>query len=344
MAMKSNMAGLAGVGALAMAGLAAAPAPAQAQAQFNWTCAHDQPITPGNEGYKEIHWQEFKRLVEERSKGRIAIKVVGAGQMGETPQLLDNMRIGTIDCTDTSGATGGQYHPEVGILSVPYVVQSVKHRALLVDESRLLYAEVSKVIKAKLNATTVGTQHAGVRSVYTRTKPIKTPEDLKGLKIRTMPSKNQVEGWKALGALPTVVAFSEVYGALQTGTVDAAESSPMFFWGMKHYETAKFYSLTNHLLNMGWTLVSDRSMDKLPKDLQDIVKKSASEASAKGRQYDIDSDEGFLKRLIAAGVIVNEVDTAPFVKLAEAAHDSLAKEFGGEKILQIARDEAKLAK
>ena len=335
--------GASAIGAAALVGFAlAGPAPAAA-AEVELTCAHDQPVTKGAEGYKEIQWQYFKKTVEAKSNGRIAVKVVGASQLGDAPQLVENMKIGTVDCTDTSAATGGPFIPAISILSVPYVIENLAHRERLVDVNGPMFAAVKKLVNDKLDATIVGTWHSGVRSVYHRTKPIRTPADLAGVKIRTMQSKAQVSSWKALGAAPTAIAFVEVYAALQAGVVDAAENSPMFLWSMKHYEAIKYYSLTGHLMNIGWAMISNRALAKIPADLRDMVIEAGRDGAAVGRKYDIEIDAKFMKQVVDAGVIVNEVDTAPFVALALGVHDEMAKELGGEELLAIARAEGKKA-
>ena len=321
----------------------AGPAPAAA-ADVKLTCAHDQPVTAGNEGYKEIQWQFFKKTVEAKSNGRIEVDVLGAGQLGDVPQLIENMKIGTVDCTDISAATGGPFIPEISILSVPYVVENLKHRARLVDVNGPMFKAVGKLVSDKLDATIVGTEHSGMRSIYHRTKQIKTPADLVGVKVRTMQSKAQVSSWKALGAAPTAIAFAEVYAALQAGVVDAAENSPMFLWSMKHFEAIKYYSLTKHLMNTGWAMISNRALAKIPADLRAMVLEAGRDGAAAGRKYDIEVDAKFMKQIVAAGVIVNDVDTGPFVALARGVHDEMAKDLGGEELLAIARAESKMVK
>ena len=178
--------GASALGAAALVAVAlAGPAPATA-ADVSLTCAHDQPVAKGAEGYKEIQWQHFKKTVEAKSNGRIAVKVLGAGQLGDAPQLIENLKIGTVDCTDISAATGGPFIPAISILSVPYVVENLEHRARIVDTDGPVFAEVARLVKETLDATLMGTSHSSIRSVYTRTKPVNTPDDLKGLKIRTM--------------------------------------------------------------------------------------------------------------------------------------------------------------
>ena len=103
----------------------------------------------------------------------------------------------------------------------------------------------------------------------------------------------------------------------------------------------KYYSLTGHLMNIGFEMIHERSINKIPADLRDMVLAAGKEAAAVGRKYDVDVDVKFMKKLTDAGIIVNEVDTAPFVGRARAVHDQMARELKGEKFLEIARAEAK---
>ena len=313
-------------------------------AEVKIVCAHDQPVTPGNEGYKEIQWQYFKKAVEERSKGRIEVQVIGAGQLGDSPQLVEGMKIGTVDCTDISGASAGPFIPPMQLAAVPYLVESIKHRDRLIAESGPFYAEMKKLVWDYLKAHTVGANTASVRSVYNSKKPIKSPDDLVGLKIRTMQSPAQVKSWKALGAVASALPFAEVYAGLQSGVIDGAENSPMFLWGMKHHEVTKYYSKTNHLINIGFVFIHDRAFQKIPADLRDMVLKAGSEACAAARKYDNDVDEKFLDQITKAGVVINEVDPAPFVAKITPVHEELAKEYKAENLLKIIRDEAAKAR
>ena len=170
------------------------------------------------------------------------------------------------------------------------------------------------------------------------------PEDLAGLKLRTMQSPAQVKSWQALGAAPTPIAFAEVYSALQSGVIDGAENQPMFLWNMKHYETIKFLSLTNHMINIGVLAISNRGMNKVPAELRDIIIQSGRIAGDAGRAYDRNTDAEFMDRVKKAGVVVNEVDVRPFVSKLATLHDELAKDFKAENLLKIVREEAAVAR
>ena len=323
--------------AVAFAAVNATPAPA---AEITLRCAHDQ----AKDGFYEIIWQTFKTLVEPTSGGRIEVKIFGGAQLGDEAQLLENMKIGTVDCAGSSVGNIGGHIPAAGLLGVPYIIQNDAHRMRVVDGKGRFFKALSEVVKATGNFRALGMTTAGVRSVYNKKRPIMTPDDLKGLKIRVMTSDTQVKSWKALGAVPTAMAFAEVYTGLLTGAVDAAENSPMFLWNMKHYEGIKYYSLTAHMVATGVTMISEKAYQKLPEDLREIVMAAGDKATEVGRFYDEEANKGFMRKVIAAGIKVNEVDTGPFVAKTAHLHDQFAKDLKAEGLLKVLREEAAAVK
>jgi tripartite ATP-independent transporter DctP family solute receptor len=309
-------------------------------AEITLTCGHDQPKA----GTFEIIWQAFKLLVEPLSAGRIEVKVIGGAQLGDEDQLLENMKIGSVDCAASSFSSMTTVIPQVGLMAVPYIIENKAHRARLVEPGGKFFNAMSEIIEETGHYRFLGIYTTGVRSVYNSKRPIKTPEDLKGLKIRVTTSPISVESWKALGAVPTALPFSEVYTALLTGVVDAAENSPMFLWSMKHYEGVKYFSLTSHLLNTGAVLFSEKAYQKLPRDLRVIVLNAAAQATASGRFYDEEANETLMRKVVEAGIIINEVDTAPFVDKVRPLHEKVAKDLSVEPLLKILREEAKAAR
>jgi TRAP-type transport system periplasmic protein len=328
------------VGSVAAAAFVASnitPAPA---AEFTLRCAHDH----NKEGFYEIIWQTFKTLVEPLSGGRIEVKIFGGAQLGDEAQLLENMKIGTVDCAGSSVGNIGGHISKLGLLGVPYIIQNDKHRMRIVDGKGKFFNALSNVVKETGNFRALGMTTAGVRSVYNSKRPIVTPADFKGMKIRVMTSETQVKSWKALGAVPTAMAFSEVYTGLMTGAVDAAENSPMFLWTMKHYEGVKYYSITAHMVATGVTMISEKAYQKLPEDLRAIVMAAGDQATEVGRFYDEQANQGFMRKVLAAGIKVNKVDTAPFVAKTASLHDQFAKSLKAEGLLKVLRDEAMAAK
>ena len=332
----ANRLAIGGIVGIVFSGLASVPALA---ADFTLRCAHDQ----AKDGFYEVIWQTFKTLIEPLSGGRIEVKVIGGGQLGGEAQLLENMKIGTVDCAGSSVGNIGGHIPKAGLLGVPYIIQNTKHRERIVAGDGRFFAALAEVVGESGEWRALGMTTAGTRSVYNSVRPVNTPEDLAGLKIRVMTSDTQVKSWEALGAVPTAMAFSEVYTGLMTKAIDAAENSPMFLWNMKHYEGVKYFSLTNHMVATGVTMISEKTYRKLPPDLQKMVLEAGAKATEVGRFYDQKANERFMRQVIEAGIEVNEVDTASFVARTTHLHDEFAKALGAEALLNVLREEAAAA-
>jgi tripartite ATP-independent transporter DctP family solute receptor len=315
-------------------------APATEAAEVTLVCAHDHPTTKGAEGQREIELQTFKKYVEEHSNGRIAVKVIGAGQLGDMPEIYENLRLGTVDCSGFDAATAGPFIKEYSFVGAPLVIQSKKHADLLSDPNRPYFKTIAKLMRDRMKVVAIGAFSVPPRNIYSNKRPVTKPEDLKGLKFRTMQSKIQLRSWEALGAAPMAVAFQELYGALQTGVVDAAENPAFLVWGTKQYETIDYYSLTRHQINTGMVVVTESGLNKVPKDLRQVVIDAGPVAAAAGTKYVWDSNEKFIDLLKGAGIKVVEVDNKPFVDKIAPLHDELAKEFGAEGLLKIIREEA----
>jgi TRAP-type C4-dicarboxylate transport system substrate-binding protein len=166
---------------------------------------------------------------------------------------------------------------------------------------------------------------AGARSVYTRSRAIRTPEDMRGLKIRVQTSDLFIDLMRALGANPVPLPFGELYTALQTGVVDGAENNWPSFESQRHYEHARFYSTTEHSNVPEIVVVNKQRWDRLSAADREIVRTAAREASALQRQLWAERERQSRERVIAAGVTVTEIqDRTPFARLMEPIYAKYA--------------------
>jgi TRAP-type transport system periplasmic protein len=306
-------------------------------AEYTLTAGHDQPT---DASYHAL-LTKFAELVGERTDGRIEVRVFPGAQLGSELEMAEGLRLGTLDFTAVSVGNVTPLLPKVGLLGAPYLIESNEHRERLIDSDGLFFAALAEAVDdSDAGVELLGITTAGVRSLYNRVRPVATPEDLKGLKIRVMTSDIQMKGWEALGAVPTPMAFSEVYSALASGVIDGAENSPMFLYTMRHHEVADFYSLTQHMVAMGVFLASKRTLDGLPDDLRQIIVEAAAEATAYEHAFDEEMNKEYLDKLVKAGVEINEVDLAPFVEVARPLHDELAATVDATELLAIVREEA----
>jgi tripartite ATP-independent transporter DctP family solute receptor len=191
----------------------------------------------------QIGAEYFKKLVEEKTQGRVEVQIFPSSQLGNERAILEGMKMGSIEMgVITSGALSG-FVPEYAVLDLGYLFKDV-------DEAmNVLNGPIGEEFSQKMvdnGIRNLGTLRYGFRSVYAN-KPINSPEDLKGMKIRTMENPAHMDIFKALGANPTPMGYGELYTALQQKVVDGAENLPDLFYNSKHYEVAKEYSLTNQV-------------------------------------------------------------------------------------------------
>ena len=168
----------------------------------------------------------------------------------------------------------------------------------------------------------------GSRSTYTKPRPITSPADFAGLKIRVQNDPVQIDTFKTLGSVPTATAFSEVYSALQTGVIDGAENSATSVRNMKHFEVAKFFSLTEHMRLPDLLIMNLAAFNKLPADLQKVLMDTAKQAELFQRKAWLDAEDADLKFIEEKGMKINKVEQKPFVDAAKPVYDKYGAKFG----------------
>lgn len=316
------------IGVLATALVAAAPASGPA-ADFSLKLG---TVTPAQHPHS-LSAREYAKLVAERTKGRVDIKVFDNASLGSNPELLDGVKTGAIDmCVNTPGIMA-EYHPVTGLLELPYLFASKEHRRAVTEGP--IGDEIARTYAEKTGIQIIGYFGGAQRNMITRSKAIKSIDDLKGLKMRTWESKVMLDWWKALGAVGAVIAFQEVYTALQTGVVDGAENEFTTFMVSRWSEVAKNIALTQHDITVRPLAISQKSLAKLPTDLQDILVKAGRDAAT----YDVKLEGELDEKNMAAlkekyNVVYTTPDKKPFIERSRAILQEFAKSKGLEPIAQ----------
>ena len=272
--------------------------------------------------------EKFSQLVKEVTNGRVEIQVFHAGSLGKIREVLEMAKVGTVDfvLSGTGHVTG--HVPELGMTVLPYLWKDTD------TMFRALDGPFGQYLGEKLSAkgyVVVGWWDNGFRHVSNNKRPIQQVADMKGLKIRCLPAKVHVEFFKALGAAPTPMGWTELYQGLQQGVVDAQENPPGMVYLGKLYEVQKYYSLTSHVNEPGNVLMSKASLSKLPKDLQLAVKVAAQKATLWQREINAKDNDALLKTLSKDGLKINEVPDATkmeFRKIAQDVYPAAVKGFG----------------
>lgn len=279
----------------------------------------------------------FKEELEKASGGKIAVEVYHVSALGTVRATMEMVRMGTLET-----AMGGVAHiqrnvPELGITVLPFLWKDLN------TQYEVLTGAPGKELEKRMLAAgfhNLGFLDNGFRHISNNRKPINSVEDLKGLKIRTLPTPVHIAFFKALGAAPTPLDWSELFEALRTGVVDAQENPPSMTYTAKFYEVQKFYSLTGHVNEVGAFVMSKTFYDKLPADLKAAVDTAAKKTIAWQWTENDRDNQKYLKQLETAGMQVNTVPEAElekFRKIAQRVYAEAIKDLGpsGKELTDI---------
>ncbi|MFC5504833.1 TRAP transporter substrate-binding protein [Bosea massiliensis] len=292
--------------------LAAATTGAAAQTVLRSTDIHPTDY-PTVEAVRHI-----SKLLEERTKGRIKINVFHSAQLGNEKDTIEQTRFGVIDLNRINMAPFNNLIPATNVPSLPFIFRSVEHMRKVMDGP--IGDSILKEFE-KHDLVGLAFYDSGSRSFYNSKRPINTPADMKGMKIRVQQSDMFVALVSALGANATPMAFGEVYSALQTGVIDGAENNWPSYESTKHFEVSKFYSLTEHSLSPEVLVMSKRSFDKLSKEDQEIMKAAAKESVAKMRELWDAREKASEAKVKAGGAVINAVEKQPFIDAMKPVYD-----------------------
>jgi tripartite ATP-independent transporter DctP family solute receptor len=303
---------------------------------FRLRAGHDQPL---GSMYDEGH-QMFKKLVEERSKGRIRVDVFPAAQLGSEVAMVEGLRLGSIDVICANAPNAAAFIPELGLFSVAYLFKDLNHFERVVNDPKFT-KQIEQIIASKnLGIKLMAFYAAGVRNIYSRKGSVGSPDDLRGVKIRVQNNPVEVKVWKTFGAIPTPMNFGEVYQALQSGVLDAAENGLAVIESNKHYEAAKYVSQTEHQRNLSALYINEKKLASLPPELQKIVLQAGKEAAVHERKKDAELVAAAADRLKSKGAVLTSPDKVRFIKLMAPIQDEVARELKATELLQILRSHA----
>lgn len=274
--------------------------------------------------------QVFADEVASRSGGRLRVEIHADSKLGNERELLELLQIGSLAITKVSAGQLEAFAPEFGVLGLPYVFDDRAHFwrfAGSPEGQRLLESATPRRIRG------IAWYDAGARSFYLSPRSgrtVRTPDDLRGLAIRVMPSRSALAMVEALGAKPVPIPFGELYTALDAGTVDGAENNPPSLFASRQYEVASSYSLTEHLVLPDVLVIGTAAWDRLDAQERTWIA-AAAEASSLAQRALWDAEEARnLEAMEAAGLLlVRDVDRAAFRRATAVVHDDPA--YGGER-------------
>ena len=278
----------------------------------------------------------FAEDVDSGSKGKIKVELYPNAQLGGDRELCEGVQMGTIQMAIPSTSALAGFDKRIQVLDLPYLFTTRKAAFEAVDGE--LGQKLNSYLQKK-GFEVLGYQENGFRHVTNSKRPVKSPADLKGLKIRTMENPMHIAFFKELGANPTPMSWGELYTALQQGTVDAQENPYAMIDDGKFYEVQKYVSETGHVFSYEILIANKKFMDKLPSDLREVVVDAARKAIAAQRASLEKEEAAFKAKVTKAGLQANELtpeQKKPFVEATKKVYTQFEKDLGKE-IMDIAR-------
>ncbi|CAN7624772.1 TRAP transporter substrate-binding protein [Variovorax sp. LjRoot84] len=299
-----------------------------AQAPTKLTFGHG--AAPGNPRHEAA--VKFAETVKAKTSGRFEIQVAHSAQLGDDAAMITALRSGTLDISANSQGAMANVVPEYAALGLPFLFTDIQKAWQLLDGP--VGEELAKRTAAK-GMVVLGYWDNGIRHVTNNKRPIKTPADIKGLKIRTPPDTMTMDIMQALGADAQQIKFSELYVALQQGVVDGQENPLTNIASAKLYEVQKYLSLTGHKYEANPFVMSKRSWERLSPADQKVFTESAAEATRMQRKLSKEADEKLTTELKAKGVQIDTVDRKAFVEATKSVYTKWAASPAGDFVKRV---------
>jgi TRAP-type transport system periplasmic protein len=280
----------------------------------------------------------FKKMVEEKTNGRYKVEVYHSGQLGDDVKATEALRAGSLEACMTSTAPLVGFTKELAIFDIPFLFTTNNQVDAILDGP--IGQKLSGLMPSK-DLINLAWGENGFRQLTNSVREVKTPADIKGLKIRTMENTFHLAAWRAMGANPTPMAFTEVFTALQQKSIDGQENPIANFYSIKIYEVNKFISLTGHVYSPLMFLFSKKIFDTYPKEDQEIIREAAKATALANRKINRENEGKLLEEIKKSGAIVTVLTpaqkkafqdkTAPVWKLVEEkVGSSLIKQLKSE--------------
>ena len=281
---------------------------------------------------KALHM--LREHVEAATGGKVTIEIFPNMQLGGEVEMIKQVLTGSLDITSPSNAPLTNFVPALKIFDMPFLFRDEAHMIAVLRGPVL--QDINEIV-ATSGIRLLGVFNVGVRHIMSN-KPVRTMDDLKGLKIRTMQSKYHMAAFNAFGANATPISYAELYSSLQTGVVDGAEAANTNYFEKKFYEVAPYWG------QVGWTILtaplimSEKKFASLPSDVQQALLEGGNKAAAWEQDYYASVDQGRLDDVRNAGVSITKLDIAPFQKASEKVYAEFLTTDDERRILKMIQD------
>jgi tripartite ATP-independent transporter DctP family solute receptor len=305
--------------ATAFAALFAASAYAQTEIKFGHVGEPGSLFTASAE--------EFAKRANGKLGGKAKVVVYGSSQLGGDKELLQKVKLGTVDIALPSTVMSSEADL-FGVFEMPYLVKDREHMKRI--EKDVFWQTLAPAAEAK-GLKVIAVWENGYRHITNSKRPINTPADLQGIKLRVPEGKWRVKMFQAYGANPSPMKFSEVFTALQTGVMDGQENPFTQIYSAKFQEVQKFLSLTGHVYTPAYVTVGAKKWASMPADVRKALEDTAKETQSFVYAKAAKDDEELLGKIKAAGVQVNTPNKDAFIAASKPVYEEFAKEVKGAK-------------
>ena len=275
-------------------------------------------------------FEKFKELVEENSDGKIKVEIYPNGQLGGEREMVEAIQLGNLTMAAPSSAVLTSFAPGMYLWDLPFLFEDAAMAHEVLDSK--VGTEVLDSL-SDVGIKGLGYWENGFRHLMNNKREVTTIEGMEGLKIRTLESQQQIQMWNATGANATPIAFTELYSALQQGTVDAAEAPLALMYAQKYQEVQKYLTLSGHLYSPWPVIINQQFFDDLPADLQQVVQDAVDETRTFNRQLSAEDEAKSLELLQEGGMEYVELSSGEkdkFKKAMEVVYPEIQKLVGDD--------------
>lgn len=278
----------------------------------------------------EITANRFAELANERLEGIAEVNVYGSSQLGGDSSMLRRLRLGTLDLSLPSTIMSSE-DDRFALFEMPYLIADREHMKKVREEvvkTNLYDAAEERGFKI------IGVWENGTRHITNNVRPINTPADLEGIKLRTPSGVWRVEMFNSYGASPSPMSLSEVFVALQTGAMDGQENPLIQTYSSRFHEVQDYLSISGHVYTPAY-VTAGASWNRLPEEVRDVLQDVATELEDFALEEGARLDDETLEKMKAEGMEVNEVDTQAFIDASQGIYDQFASEVdGGQEMIE----------
>lgn len=285
----------------------------------------------------EHPWQKYVEIfaekVDEETGGQVKIEAYPASQLGADREMLEGMQQGVVDMALVGTIAMGNFVPEFQVWDLPYIFPSDQE---IKDEivNGPIGEEIAGYTREK-GFEVISYWHHSNRSMSNSVRPIKSIDDVDGIKMRVVENPSSLDWFERIGSVPTPMAFNELYTALQQGVVDGQDNGPGLTYGSKLYEVQPYYTYTEHIYSVLAFLVSKKTWDELPEDLQTTLRELAEEIGKEQTKYSLKMEVKYGEMMEEAGVEVHRLSPEELKRFEESAiptYEEIASSIGEDLV------------